>query len=418
MQTDASHRFERGVDPELQVIALHRATELLVAAAGGKPGPIIDESSARDLPKNSDITLRRERLRDMLGFSIPDREVVRILTRLDMSVRLLRKGWRVKAPSRRYDIEGEHDLVEEIARIYGYDKIPELAPRSEPAQGLRLEARIPMERFRTALVDRDYREAISYSFVDPQMQTMIEPSRTPIALKNPIASNMSVMRTSLWPGLLSTCLSNYRRQHRRLRFFETGHVFLGDAREPVESARIGGAISGPLSRDDWQSARRIDFYDIKGDLEALLSLTGCANAFSFLAGKNPALHPGQCARITRSGKTIGWVGMLHPALQQKLDIDQPVFLFEIELDALVESRVPAFQKVSKYPATTRDLSMVVDGSISAAKLSDTIASAAGRLLVDLELFDVYEGEGVAPGHRSLLHAILRTQKWRAACGKY
>ncbi len=401
MHTDASHRFERGVDPELQATAIHRATELLVAAAGGRPGPLIDESSARDLPRRSDITLRRDRLRDLLGISIPDREVQRILTRLDMGVRLLRKGWRVRPPSRRYDIDGEHDLIEEVARIYGYDRIPGVPPQMEPTHKRPGEAERPLSRFASMLVARDYREVISYSFVDPQLQRQVEPERVAIDLKNPIASNMAQMRTSLWTGLLGTAATNYRRQHRRLRLFEVGHVFTREQGERVESNRIGGLVSGPVSTNAWQGERMVDFFDIKGDVESLLAATGRGDAFSFVAGRHPALHPGQCARVVRQQRTVGHVGMLHPALQQTLELDQPVFLFDLEADALMRSAVPAYEKVSRFPATTRDLSILVEESLPAAKLRDTIATAGGRLLVDLDLFDVYQGRGVDDGWKSL-----------------
>ncbi len=401
MQTDASHRFERGVDPELQVTAIHRATELLVAAAGGKAGPFIDEAHPRELPKHADITLRRDRLRDMLGVNVPEREVIRILSRLDMNVRLLRKGWRVKAPSRRYDIQGEHDLIEEVARVYGYDRIPELPPRVEPAHRRQRESRRPLSQFANLLVDRGYREVITYSFVDPALQGQVEPGKSAIALRNPIASNMGVMRTSLWTGLLQTVGSNYRRQHRRLRLFETGHVFNVEQGERRESSRIGAILTGPIDRDAWQGERRMDFFDAKGDVEALLDASGCRGAFSFAAGKHPALHPGQCARISRSGRTVGWVGMLHPALQQSIDLDQPVYLFELDAEALRDSRVPSYSPVSRFPATTRDLSILVDDDVPAAKLRDTIAAAGGRLLVDLELFDIYQGTGVPEGQKSL-----------------
>lgn len=401
MHTDASHRFERGVDPELQVTAIHRATELLVGAAGGQAGPVVDESYPRELPRRTDITLRRDRLRDLLGVNVPEREVVRILSRLDMNVRPLRKGWRVRAPSRRYDIEGEHDLIEEVARVYGYDRVPELPPGINPAQGRRAEARRPLSRFETLLVDRDYREAITYSFVDPALQEKIEPERPAIALKNPIASNMSVMRTSLLTGLLSALASNYRRQHRRIRLFETGHVFNVDGDRRTESPRIGGVASGVLSSDAWRDERVVDFFDIKGDVEAMLDATGCRAAFAFAADIHPALHPGQCARITRSGQAVGWIGMVHPALQQALGVDQPIYAFEIESEALAESRVPSYAPISRFPATTRDLSILVGADVPAAKLRETIAAAGGRLLVHLELFDVYQGAGVPEGQKSL-----------------
>lgn len=401
MQTDASYRFERGVDPELQVTAIHRATEFLVAAAGGTPGLVVDESSSRDLPGTSDVTLRRDRLTAMLGAPVPDRDVARILTRLDMSVRPLRKGWRVRAPARRHDISGEHDLIEEVARIHGYDRIPERLPRVELSPASRTESHRPEARFRDLLIDRDYREAISYSFVDPELEEMIHPGGRRISLQNPIASNMSVMRSTLWAGLLSVMIANYRRQHRRIRLFETGHVFLDRQGERLESSRIGGAATGALMRNAWNGGRQIDFFDVKGDVESLLCATGCRELFSFEPAAHPALHPGQCAGILRAGRQVGLIGMLHPALQQRLDIDQAVYLYELEFVALVDSRIPSYHPVSRHPAISRDLSILVENSVGAAQLRDVIIAAGGRLLVDVELFDVYRGKGVPESGKSL-----------------
>ncbi len=406
MQTDASHRFERGVDPQLQIIAIHRATELLIAAAGGTPGPVLDECSKTHLPKRHEITLRRERLSLMLGITVSDRKVEKILTLLGMSVRALRKGWRVKPPSHRSDIEGEHDLIEEVARIFGYDNIPEVSPRAEPGRGLRHESLLPQHRFKAFLVDHDYREVITYSFVDPKLQRMLEPKLSGITLKNPIASNMAVMRNSLWPGLITAFGENYRRQQRRIRLFETGHVFLTKKAMRKESARIGGIVSGPLARNDWSgNSRYYDFYDIKADVEGLLTLGGCREKFSFVAANHPALHPGQTARIKRGSASIGWLGALHPGLQREMEIDQPVFLFELELESLAESRVPSFAAVSKFPATTRDLSIVIENGVDAGQLQSVIQKSAGKLLMDLELFDIYQGKGVPAGHKSLSYTL-------------
>ncbi|GJL80481.1 MAG: phenylalanine--tRNA ligase beta subunit [marine bacterium B5-7] len=405
MHTDSSHRFERGVDPELQVTAIQRATELLVSAAGGSAGPVIDVVSKKDMPRRQDITLRRERLHSVLGIKIRDVEVERILNRLGMNVRALLKGWRVRPPSPRYDIEGEHDLIEEVARIYGYQNIPAVSPRAEPGHRNRTESRLTPDRFKHFLVDRDYREIISYSFVDPTDQARMDPGNDTITLKNPIASNMSVMRTTLWTGLITILASNYRRQHRRIRLFETGHVFLTESNQRIEKSRFGGAVTGPLMRNDWGDGRLIDFFDVKGEIESLLAINGCREAFSFLPGRHPALHPGQCARITRSGKTIGWLGRMHPILQKEYGLDQPVYLFEMEMKGLIESSVPEYEPISKFPATRRDLSIVVDQSVSASRLRDTINSSGGKRLVDVELFDIYQGKGVPDGQRSLSYTL-------------
>ena len=405
MQTDASYRFERGVDPELQVVAIHRATELLLSAAGGRAGPIVDECDRRLLPGKSEITLRRERLRTMLGTTIPDSDVERVLSRLGMKVRDLRTGWRVTAPSRRYDIEGEHDLVEEVARVIGYDNIPAMPPVLAPVEGIHDESRLDATRLKHALVDRDFREIITYSFVDPELQARVEPDRRVIPLKNPIASNMAVMRTSLWPGLLQSVVANYRRQQRRLRLFEAGHVFLVDGGGTRESMRIGGALTGPWRRDDWSESRDVDYFDMKGDVESLLALGGEFDSYTVVTGKHAALHPGQAARVTRSGKTVGYMGRIHPRLQRQLEIERPVYLFELDVDMLIRSRVPGYRQISRFPATTRDLSIVIADEVPEARLRDTIRVAGGKLLVELELFDIYQGKGIPEGHRSLAYSL-------------
>ncbi|MFT5115620.1 MAG: phenylalanyl-tRNA synthetase beta chain [Parasphingorhabdus sp.] len=406
MHTDASHRFERGVDPVLQESAIQRATDLLISVAGGIPGPVLTKVSSKDLPKSVDIFLRRERLDLMLGISVADRRVEKILTKLGMSVRKLRKGWRVRPPTHRYDISGEHDLIEEVARIFGYDNIPEVAPNSATGARSGYENTLPEDRLKSYLVDRDYREAITYSFIDPELQKQIDPENKPILLRNPIAANMSVMRTSLWPGLLTALDSNIRRQQRRVRLFESGHVFLTNKGKRQEPSKIAAITYGVASRQTWQNdSRLVDFFDLKGDLEGLIGLTGCTNEFKFVAGNHPALHPGQCSQIKRQNRIVGWIGALHPKLQNDLEMDQPVYLFEMELDGLKQSRVPEYTAVSKFPTTTRDLSILVDEEIRAGELHQTILTAGGKRLINLELFDVYRGKGVEKGKKSLSYTL-------------
>ena len=406
LKTDASHRFERHVDPESQVAALHRATELLTAAGGGRPGPILNACSRRHLPARKPITLRRRRIATLLGTDVPARQVERILKRLRMKVRAQQHGWRVTAPSNRRDIQGEHDLIEEVARIFGYDKIVEHAPNATPAGGLTREARLPERRFKTFLVDRDYHEAICYSFVDPVLQALLDPRRPPIALENPIASDMAVLRTSLWPGLLTALGRNYRRQRRRIRLFETGHVFHGGKSGHREKHLVAAVCTGPPFPTHWsEHARDADFFDVKGDVEGLLALSGRGGAYRFAADRHPALHPGQAARVSRGGDAVGWVGALHPSIRRKLDIEQPVYLFELELERLSESRVPRFESVSRFPSTGRDLSIVVAEDVPAHEVERVIRAAGGKRLVELELFDLYRGPGVPGGHKSLSYAL-------------
>ncbi len=406
MHTDASHRFERHVDPELQVEAIHRATQLLVDAAGGKPGPVVDQKHAQFLRSTNQITLRKQRLALMLGITIQERQVERIFTKLGMPVKTNSKSWRVSVPSRRADITGEHDLIEEVARIYGYDNIPDIPPNVEPARGLRKEINIPIDRLKLYLVDRDYNEAINYSFVDPSLQKRIAPDVTGIDLKNPISSSLSVMRVSLLPGLLNALSTNYRRQQRRIRLFEGGHVFLKNGKNYEEINYIAGVTTGKHYLDNWQSgSQSIDFYDMKGDVEGLLQLSGCENEFSFEKATHAPLHPGQSASILRNGMEIGWLGSIHPNILNDLGIEQAVFTFQIRVNEIMKSRVPEFHSLSKFPSTTRDLSILVDESVVASQLLNAITQSAGKRLKNIELFDVYRGKGVPEGKKSMSYTL-------------
>ncbi len=406
LHTESSHRFERGVDPMLQRLAIQRASALAAKIAGGNYGRLIEVAANAYLPVRSSILLRKEHIARLLGFTPPPKSVARILTALGMRVKDTAQGWRVTPPSFRFDIKQECDLIEEIARIYGYEQLPSEMPRFEMTPGDLSESRVSEGRIRDLLIDRDYQEVLTYSFVDPNLQKLIAPARVPAALSNPIASNMAVMRTSLWPGLLQAVLYNQNRQQTRLRLFEAGRCFTPGNDGIDQDKMIAGVIAGPVFAEQWGiKSAPADFYDIKGDVAALLSLTGEPGEFSFKPVTHPALHPGQAAEIVRKEEGIGFLGALHPEIQHKLDLTGPIFLFEMQFSLIQRKIVPSFKEISKFPAIRRDVALIVDRRIPAQQLLDCVYQEAGQLLVNLQLFDEYRGEGIDSGRKSLALAL-------------
>lgn len=429
LHTDSSHRFERGVDPQLQVPALERATALLQAICGGEAGPVVHVQQADQLPVRAPVTLRQARIARVLGADIPVDSVEDILQRLGMVVTHPGRDegpgargeeqlvWEVTPPSFRFDINLEVDLIEELGRIYGYDNLPASRPRITLAMGPRPESRRPAGHYKRLLVDLGYQEAITYSFVDPKLQKKLDPQAEALQLANPISADMAAMRTSLWPGLLQTALYNLNRQQDRVLLFEQGLRFVFQDAELKQEPVLAGLVSGPLLPPQWGSTtRQADFFDCKGHVEQLLAQTGNADQFRFDADEShPALHPGQAAVILREGRPVGRLGALHPALQQSLGLAQRVYLFEIAQAALVERRLPAFTPLSKYPSIRRDIAIVLDEDIGAQKVKDCIEKAGSQWLKNIELFDVYVGEGIDSGRKSLalgltLQDLSRTLK--------
>lgn len=403
LHTDSSHRFERGVDFELPAKAMSRATELLLEIVGGAAGPVIEVSESEKLPQRQPITLREERIKRLLGIELEQAKVTEILTRLGMNVVEQGKTWLVTPPSFRFDITIEADLVEEVGRIFGYDDLPTEAPNMPLEVALPREAQVRMERVRAFLLDRGYQEVINYSFVDAAMQSQIIPGEAAIALANPISADMSVMRTSLWTGLLQTLKYNQNRQQDRIRLFEQGVVFSKQDDVIIERKFLSGVITGNLMPEQWgNKSRKVDFYDLKADIEGLLGLTGRIEEYTFVADNHSALHPGQTAAIkTSAGLPIGWIGKLHPELEKSLGFNGSVYLFEVSEEVFAEAVKPAFTELSKFPSVKRDLAIVADDSVSAQQLKDCIAAASGEYLANLQLFDVYCGEGVESGRKSL-----------------
>ena len=405
LHTDASHRFERGVDPELTRQAMERATALLLEICGGEAGEIVEAVAKEHLPTRQTVSLRRSKLDSVIGYHIEDKIVTDILTRLGLNVAFANDTWTAVAPSWRFDIEIEEDLIEEVARIYGYNNIPNNSPLAHLKMKGTPEKLLEAIRVRTALVDSDYQEVITYSFVDPKIQQLLHPDQEALILPNPISSEMSAMRVSLLTGLLETIVYNQNRQQNRVRIFEAGLRFIPDAnaelgvrQEPVFAA----AIVGDKRAVHWENkAEAVDFFDLKGDLERVLSLTAARQDLQFVAKPFPALHPGQSAAIMLDGKEIGFIGTIHPSIVQKLDIKGKPVVFELLASAISERPVPVAKEISKFPANNRDIAVVVDETVAAGEVLETCRKAGGEKLVGVNLFDVYQGKNLAEGKKSL-----------------
>lgn len=404
LNTDSSMRFERGVDPELAVKAMKRASELLLKIVGGKAGPLIEAKSSERVPERAAITLRSERVRRLLGIDIASKKITEMLSQLGMKVREQGKSWIVIPPSFRFDIGTEIDLIEEIGRIYGYTNIPPILPQAEMSTQLPSEGSLPQSRIQQLLVARGYQEAVTYSFVDPKLAALLKPGEPLISLMNPISAEMAVMRPDLWVGLLQTLLYNMNRQQSSCRIFEIGVKYSSQLNEFKEQQVVAGLLWGEAHPLQWGMARRaVDFFDAKADIEALMGLTGRQAEFIFESEvRHPSLHPGQAAVIkNKQGETIGWIGALNPNIQHQLGIEGAVFLFEIASSAITVRNLPRFAELSKYPSVNRDLAIVVDEDVTAQRVQQTIVAATGQYLANLELFDVYRGKGIESGRKSL-----------------
>lgn len=406
LHTESSHRFERGVDFRLQRIAMERATRLLLDIVGGEAGEVTEVVSEAHLPRMETVHFRQERLAQVLGLSIDRTRVEEILTRLGLHVeKLTSEGYIVKIPSFRPDISAEIDLIEEVGRIYGYNRLPvtegmgRLTLRSEP------EAVRPLSRLRDHLVSLGYQEAITYSFVDPRIQSLLDPDHEGIELANPIASDMSIMRTTLWAGLLGAASYNQNRQQGRVRLFETGLRFLQGAQGLRQEPMIAGVVSGTRWPENWANPKiKLDFFDIKGELESLFQLLGIR--VEFRPGRHAALHPGKCAELFMENQSVGWVGGLHPGLQKSLDVNGETYLFELSLDQIQTGYVPTFKELSRFPEVRRDLAILVDKDISYSRVEAVVREDAGQYLTGLRVFDVYEGENIGEDKKSLALSLF------------
>ncbi|QYR53616.1 phenylalanine--tRNA ligase subunit beta [Lysobacter soyae] len=406
LHTDASHRFERGVDPHLPAIAIERATQLIMDHAGGKPGPVVVETLDVHLPQRSAVSLRRARLDRVLGVQVPSADVERILSALGMTVETTADGWLATPPSRRFDIAIEDDLIEEVARIHGYDRIPTTLPAAGAHIHAPTETRITAQALRAHMVARDWQEALCFAFVDLPLLERWGLADNHVALANPLSAELGIMRTGLLPGLAQTLAYNVARQQNRVRLFELGNVFHANGNDaPIENAHFAAVATGDAMAEQWASgARAFDIFDIKGEVEALAAMAQCT--LEFVASAPAHAHPGRSADVLRDGKKIGWVGQLHPRLQKQLDVDTPVFAFELDVNALVQRKVPRAETLSKFPAVRRDLAFVVGEDVSWAKISEAVRAAAGESLKSLLLFDRYSGKGIEEGSKSLAMGLI------------
>jgi phenylalanyl-tRNA synthetase beta chain len=402
MHTDASHRFERGVDPELPRLALERATSLLLEIAGGSAGPVVEAVIAAELPQRAAVRLRHARLTRVLGIEIPSVAVETILWTLGMQITPDVDGWTVVPPSWRFDIEIEEDLIEEVARIHGYDQIPTVAPRGEIVVAPVSESRLPLVRLRERLVARGYFEAITFAFLgESELQRWGMADET-LALANPLSNDLATMRTSLLPGLVAALVRNQYRQQSRIRLFELGRSYSAGAEGPIETELLSLVVSGDACPEQWgERARPVDFHDLKGDVEAL---TGGAGRW--VAGGPECLHPGRRAQLLIGEQVAGFIGALHPELARQLDLTGEVLVAELNLDALRSRAMPQPKELSRFPSVRRDLALVLPEHVDYASLDRCVVAAAGELLRELRLFDVYRGPGIETGCKSFAIGLI------------
>ena len=402
--TDAAARFERGVDPELQERAIERMTALIVEICGAKVGPLVVVEQPDAAEVVAPVPLRRARISQLLGCEIADDQVESVLASLGIELTASADGWTAVAPSRRYDIRIEEDLIEELARVYGFHKIP----RTSPTTALKMvpvsETELSLKRVRSVLVERGYLEAISYSFVDPELQSQVNPGVAALPLANAIASDLSEMRTSLWPGLLQAVQRNHNRQQPRVRLFEVGLQYHPTTDGIDERKQLAGAVSGEICPESWQAAENSDFFSVKGDLQAVLALAG--TGWRFEAAEHAALHPGRSARIFRDQKAVGWIGELHPKLKEVLDLSTNTVLFEVEMSALATRSLARSEPLARFPSLRRDLAVLVPSDTPSQAIIDTVLGAGIDNLVDVMVFDTYAGEGVPSGQKSVAFCLI------------
>jgi phenylalanyl-tRNA synthetase beta chain len=412
--TDASQRFERGVDPAGQERAIERATALLLQICGGQAGPTIVTQHAEQLPMRAGVDLRREYLDRLIGISIPAARVTEILSSLGMRVEATETGWRVTPPSWRFDVSQAADLVEEVARVYGYNEIPQIDATMPQRPGTVSEGRVEAARAAAVLVDRGWHEAITYTFVEPALQRRLFPDEPSLPLANPISADLAEMRVSLWPGLVKAVQDNARRQQDRVQLFEYGSKFLPQSAGNTEEVScVSGIAWGLAWPEQWgEGKRKIDFYDVKADVESLLAASGAADEFRFVASRLACLHPGRTARIFRGDTPCGWLGELHPELARALELSPAPYVFELETAVALAARLPAAEEPSRFPAVRRDLAVVVKESVTFSELRRSVTVAASSLLREFKVFDVYRGPGIETGTKSVAFGLILQDKSR------
>ncbi|MDL5365542.1 phenylalanine--tRNA ligase subunit beta [Xanthomonas sp. NCPPB 2654] len=408
LHTDAGHRFERGVDPALPRQALELATRLVLELAGGRAGPVVEAELPDYLPAPAPIALRRARIVRVLGIEIADAEIERILRALGMAVVAAADGWQVTAPSRRFDIALEEDLIEELARIHGYDRVPTTLPGGASRIAMGSETQLDELSVRRQLVAREMLETINYAFVDAGLLDQWGLDAGRVALANPLSAELAVMRPALLPGLVAALGRNAARQAGRVRLFELGKAFEAAAAAgaaPAETQRVAAAVCGDADALQWGlPARKVDFHDLKGDLEALASAAGAR--LDYRPSARSFAHPTRSADVYRDGALIGWIGQLHPRVLQAMQIDVDVLGFELDLAPLAARALPRAAELSRFPSVRRDLAFLVPEAVDWSALASSVRGAVGPLLREVVLFDRYVGPGVEAGFKSLAMGLI------------
>ena len=411
LSTDSSHRFERGVDYGATRKAMERATRLMIDICGGRAGPLVE--CAGSLPQRDPVALRLARLNRVVGIPLEADVVARNLAALGATVERQDDALIVTPPSFRFDLAIEEDLIEEAVRLHGYDNIPAHPPAAPSTMLPQDETLLGEDAIRQMMVDQDYQEVVTYSFVDPAWESALQAGFDPLALVNPIASQLSVMRTTLWGGLLDALRHNLNRQQDRVRLFELGRVYLSDAESLSQPMRLGGLVYGPVQPEQWGApARRADFFDVKGDLERLFEGTLISRR-----GEHPALHPGQCARLELNGEPIGWLGVLHPRLVQVFDLPAAPVLFELDSEAVARRVLPQHVSLSRFPLVRRDLAFVMSSDVAAGEVLTTMQNVAPAIVQSLGVFDEYRGPGVAENQKSLAFRVVMQDTERTLTDK-
>lgn len=404
LSTDSSYRFERGVDPELPLIAIVRACELIKEITGGQFGEVVDVVEMQEMPKRAEIVLSCSKIERVLGIEVAPEKVEAILTALGMVVKATDSGWLVVPPSYRFDINLDVEVIEELVRVIGYDQIPAAPMKGTLAMLDCSESCQSSSALMSLLTSRGFYECISYSFISPELHQLTSDRPGEIVLDNPISKDLSVMRPSLFPGLLNALAHNIRHQVDRMRLFEVGLCFTKSTQvdDIIQKNKLGLLICGSALPEQWGAKKSsVDFYDLKGDVEALLAATGYLDDFKWVAGEMPALHPGRTAFLEKNGQVVGCLGECHPNVAAALGIKQPIILFECDYDALSQARLPEYQNFSKFPAVRRDLAWLLEESISASDLCNLIREKSGELLKNVQVFDVYQGKGIEVGKKSV-----------------
>jgi phenylalanyl-tRNA synthetase beta chain len=404
--SDASHRFERGVDFQLAPRAIERASELILAISGGELGPVVE--ACAELPQRPPVCLRVSRAHRVLGIELGAERIAQLLASLDLSFTQDGDSFVVTPPSHRFDLEIEEDLIEELARLYGYDNIPAPAPKARLSMLPLPENQRDAMSVRRLVAGRDFQEVVNFAFVEASWERDFCANTQPIRLANPIASQMGVMRSSLLGGLIANVQTNRKRQQNRVRVFEIGRCFtattVADSQVPgyQQSLRLAALAAGPVAAEQWGiSTQSVDFFDLKADLEALLA----PQVAAFERLQHPALHPGRAAQVILNGEAIGWIGEIHPNWVQAYDLGSAPVAFELELAPLLAQSVPVYREVSRYPAVVRDLALVVDQAQAVAPLLAGLKQVAAKIVTEIELFDKYQGKGVAEGCKSLAFRV-------------